>query len=325
MKYLCLLIMLMAGVANAQCVSRANIYYINGVNNPSLKKVHDDTNLLWKKIRSHASRMHAFAKVDVLHNKSSGVFYDVLYEFAAQKVSETTKEYAENYVNYGMAALGYLGFVSASEKNSVLEMVRKLDLVTIPESAAADLKSFEMEIRNKALMTGTQAILVSHSQGNMFANKLHEAINASLEKRYARGLGVLNVASPSSSLPSGQYVTIAQDQVINMLVLASGPLSKPVPSNYSAPKAYLHDFMGHNFANVYLSDTLIAETYTNESMAKELVRKIDSLIYWTGTFWDAPNFIFDADGNRVPRPSNYPADSSSVMVCFPGPVGGMTW
>lgn len=317
--------MLMAGVANAQCLSRANIYYINGVNNPSVEKVQNDTNLLWKKIRSHALRMHAVAKVDVLHNKSSGVFYDVLYEFAAQKVSETTKEYVETYVNYGMAALGHLGFVSASEKNSVLEMVRKLDLVTIPESAAADLKSFEMEIRSKALMTGTQAILVSHSQGNMFANKLHEAINASLEKRYARGLGVLNVASPSSSLPSGQYVTIAQDQVINMLELASGPLSKPAPSNYSAPKAYLHDFMGHNFANVYLSDTLIAETYTKESMAKELVRKVDSLIYWTGTFRDAPNFIIDADGNRVPLPTNYPADSSSVMVCFPGPVGGMAW
>lgn len=325
-KLFVLLLFLSPGVLSAACTPKAIVYYINGVNNPSKLKVRDDALLMGRRIKDHSTISGAVVKADALYNKSSGIFYDVLYEFATQRATESASSMTEALVTFGMAALGHVGYLSDTDRETAVEFVRKLELSVVPDSVQEDLFEFEQEVRNSALMKGMQVILVAHSQGNMFANKVYENINRSLEQRYARGLGVLNVASPSAFSPNYQYLTLEEDRVIAMLRSASGPLPRPVDANYSSPAVIDLDYLGHNFAAVYLSysqiTSYLGRPATSVPIVRVLVQKIDSLIYQTSTFFDAPNYIFDSSGNRVPRPEGYPADSALEMVCFPDRIGG---
>lgn len=314
-------LILLPTVCMAQCPQSAIIYYVNGVNNPSYEKVERDTKLLQQRFIAHSTRTGANIDFEVLHNSSSGVFYDVLYEFASQKAAETITSSLDVYVGHGMAALGYLGFSDNVSRKDILTIIERLAINALPESARSELFNFESIIKSNALLRGRQAILVAHSQGNMFANGAYDLINSSLEKRYSRGMGVLNIASPALRTPSFQYLTIEEDLVIGVLRGAASPQAEPAKANFTAPRAWQHDLLGHNFANVYLSGVLQTRSYTNNLLVVEVIRKVELLLYGTSTFWDKPRYTYDENGNRIPRPPNID-DSSSVMVCFPGEVGG---
>ncbi|MFT7859477.1 MAG: hypothetical protein ABXS93_00935 [Sulfurimonas sp.] len=92
---------------------------------------------------------------------------------------------------------------------------------------------------------GHRVLLVSHSQGNMFANRVYEKIDPTGYKNYFANL---QIASPASEVKAekGNYVTGFIDPIIN-----------PIPGSMSS-NADLDFPGGHKFVEAYLSssDTL---------------------------------------------------------------------
>lgn len=93
---------------------------------------------------------------------------------------------------------------------------------------------------NESFKLGHRVLLVSHSQGNLFANRIFDTINPTEYKIYFANL---QVASPANKVKAdkvgkGAYVTLWGDPVIN-----------PIPGSMSGNA---HGSPGHAFVAAYL-------------------------------------------------------------------------
>lgn len=309
--------------AQTACNINADVYYINGVNNPDYRKVKDQADLLHRNISLISKKAKGVKNVTLLHNHSDGLFLDLIYEFAQQKALERAQDISDTFVSVGMTALGHLGLSSEEDTKSVQQIVAKMIASNLMNSSLKDLESFKSMVGNDSLYSGVQAVLVSHSQGNMFANTMYDDLKALLPARYSRGLGVVNVANPANRAPSNLYLTVNEDLVIGGLSLLAGIVTSPMPANFNATGASLIDPLGHSFSSVYLSQRLPVATDVAKSVGWTLINKIDTALYKTSTFMESSNFMLDASGNKVPKPVWMPADSTFIQVCFPSLVGGL--
>lgn len=120
-------------------------------------------------------------------------------------------------------------------------------------------------------------------------------------------------------------MTSYQDTVINLLATSQsffGLTLPPLAANFDASmSSHLYDTLGHGFTEVYMSQNLPSGTSAANSIAAAIVKKVDTALYRTSTFFEAASYIL-VNGVKVAKPAGFPADSSSVMVCFPEPVGG---
>ncbi len=105
-----------------------------------------------------------------------------------------------------------------------------------------------------------RVLLVSHSQGNMFANRIYDTINPTGYKSYFANM---QVASPASSIhsPKGEYVTGLIDPAINLI---------PGSMEYNA----ILTPSGHAFVSTYL-DTLDSRTKIVKGI-KKLLLELDN-------------------------------------------------
>ena len=311
--------------AQTSCSINTDVYYINGVNNPDQQKVEDQADLLRINISLISKNAKAVRKVHLLHNQPNGLFLDLTYEFAQQKALERAQDISETFIFVGMTALGHLGLSSEADTKSIQQIVTKMITSNLTQSSMKDLIAFKAKVGEDSLYSGVQAVIVSHSQGNMFANTMFDDLKSSLPARYSRGLGVVNVANPANRAPSNLYLTVNEDLVIGGLSLLSGFVASPLPVNFSAFGASLIDPLGHSFMSVYLSQRLPAATEVAKSVGWTLINKLDTALYKTSTFMDFPNYTLDASGNQLPKSILMPADSTSTatQVCFPPPIGGL--
>lgn len=90
---------------------------------------------------------------------------------------------------------------------------------------------------NESFKRSHRVLLVSHSQGNLFANRIHETIAPTEYKNYFANL---QVASPASEVKAakGDYVTLVGDFIIN-----------PIPGSMSGNA---NGSPGHAFVSAYL-------------------------------------------------------------------------
>lgn len=263
----------------------------------------------------------SFRNVTYLYNPSDSLLNDI-HEAALQKAAERAASVTDTFIAFGMTALGYAGLVSDADSALVRQKVNALITSKLPPQTISLVSQFSDQVHREALNFDVQAILVAHSQGNLFANAVFDGLKASLPANRFRGLGVVNVASPAHIAPSGLWVTAHQDLVIQSLNVGDGVNLTPIPVNFDAGIGATLQAGGHGFTEVYLSDALPAGADASHSIAAFLVKKVDTALKNTSTFYDSPSWIFDSHGNKIPKPPGYPADSSIVTVCFPGPVGG---
>ena len=322
----CVIAMVSASVASAQtnCAVKADVYYINGVDNPDPKKTREQLNRLQSGILNFSASSGSIRNINLLYNHSNGLLFDLVYEFSRQKSLEMQQDIARLIVSYGMTALGYAGYASDADASIIKQRVAEIIGSQLPPTARVEVDSYKSIISTNPLLAGYQAVVVAHSQGNMFANTVFDELKYSTPERYFRGLGIVNVANPAARAPSSLYVTVYEDIVIKGLsILNSFYISPPLPANLSATGAQLFDFQGHGFSEIYMSLKLPFGTTSANSVAAVVVGKIDAALSKTSTFFDSPNFILDSGGNRIPRPAGLPTDSSVVQICFPQPVGGL--
>lgn len=312
--------------SQAICPVSANIYFINGVNKPTKSEVIWESLQLRDTLATFSTKASGIRKVDYLYNDSEGLLLDVLYNFASQKAAERNASIADYFVSVGLAAFNLISPLSAADQSAVRQLVAGTITASLSPHVQALVSQFAARVQGEALNAGIQAVLVPHSQGNMFANEVFDNLKLSLPTYLFRGLGVVNVANPASRAPSNLYLTAYQDLVINLLASNMSLFNltlAPMPPNFDASAAaWLSDPTGHGFSEVYLSQKLPYSTAPAYSIAAALAGKVDSALYQTSTFLDTPSFIY-VNGVKTPKPPGYPADSTLTQVCFPAPVGGM--
>lgn len=202
--FLVLLIPVFAS-CQATCPADSNVYFVNGVNKPSEKEIVKDVNKLTNIVKSYSIKAANIQKVDYLYNDSDGLMLDTLYELAAQKAAERNGTVADYFLSVGFSAFGLIGPLSDADQLEVRRKVAKVISQVLPEKTQALVSQFSSRVANESLNAGLQAILIPHSQGNMFANAVFDNLKLALPVNIFRGLGVVGVASPASWAPSGLY------------------------------------------------------------------------------------------------------------------------
>ena len=327
MKYV-LIFLLFSIIQNgwAACTQSGVVYYINGINKPSYKDVEYSSKVLYDSISSFSKNASSAKKVTYLYNHSN-IVVDALYTLAEQKAAERNAKISDMFISVGLAAFGLVSPLLDAEQQNVRTLMAGVITAQLPAKTQALVTAFSQRIANESLNNGLQAILVSHSQGNMFANAVYDNIKLTMPANLSRGLGVVNVANPSNRAPSSLYITSNQDLVINLLASVQSLWSltlPPMAPNFSASAgALLIDFTGHGFNEVYMSQALPTGTTPAKSIAAAVIADVDAAMYRTSTFLDSPSYYIDSNGVKQPRPPGFPADSTSVVVCFPGAVGGV--
>ncbi|WP_457745006.1 hypothetical protein [Sulfurimonas sp.] len=112
------------------------------------------------------------------------------------------------------------------------------------------------QYRDNSFSKNHNVLLVAHSQGNLFGNKMYELFSSDEKKRFA----MVSVATPADHVAKGGgYTTLDNDPVI-MLILDS------LPSNASG--------FGHSFVESYLNNP----TYKSvEAIANNINAAVDLL------------------------------------------------
>lgn len=100
------------------------------------------------------------------------------------------------------------------------------------------------------ILEGKRVILVSHSQGNFFANQAYDQ----LTEQERQSFGIVGVAVPSSYLYGNSYVTLVNDELISSLrsIKLSLQLAPPLDANVSNSEPP-GDELGHGFESNYLA------------------------------------------------------------------------
>lgn len=162
----------------------------------------------------------------------------------------------------------------------------------------ADLQELENHLKPK-LLADRKVILVSHSQGNWYANDVYTRLFESVVQdpdvaSKAAYYGNLSVASPASFVKAPYHAIIKgkQDQVVGY-----------VPGSLGYTHIYNGDWsgydrLGHNFINIYLNKNLLAsqngtgpEFISMEDLFYEKMESVASRL--------APNCCYDSSGSVV--------------------------
>lgn len=103
-----------------------------------------------------------------------------------------------------------------------------------------------------ALDSHAKLVIVSHSQGNLYANAAYAAL-AAQKTEYGAATGVVGVASPASTVASmaggAPYTTFSEDWVVNAVRFL---YPNTLPANATIG-THTVDSLGHGFQTAYLS------------------------------------------------------------------------
>jgi hypothetical protein len=257
------------------CTPGAVVRYVNGINNPNEQVVSASADLL--RDRLNRGEVSCISEVVYLFNPSDGVIADIIQEVALQKVAEFGVSFADallivhgavhSYTPFGILESFFLtdDEITATRLR-VLAHVQKAFLDGFSFTLnAVEYKPGELieEFRDKVILDlsrGTKVVLVSHSQGNLFANATFTAVQGTSTASLYRGLSIVNVANAAIEAPSDLYITSFQDLVVSLLGRAA------MPSNISAGFSQ-DDLSGHSLERIYLSTLLPVGSASQDSMA----------------------------------------------------------
>lgn len=157
------------------------------------------------------------------------------------------------------------------------ETVEDYDLIEILKDASAKVKTQKL-------------LLVAHSQGNFYANSFYDVVAGQTGGLPAQSIGVYSVATPASRVAgNGRWLTSDTDKVIATTV-GNVPFKSIKTPNTHIALQHGDDFMGHDFADVYLkyrSTNIVEDVRTSlQELSADDERREDSLCI------DPPNITF---------------------------------
>lgn len=239
MRYLIVLFMVVCSVCFAQ--NQLFIFFLNGVNTTP-----DEADANLSKLESIIP-YNDNINWNILYNATHGVIrsdiWDVIRQKRAEKKNYNVKEYITR--NPKSTLQDYLYDNSYVGKN-LKDLVEQFH-----DRFPKDMKE-------------SYALIISHSQGNQYANQLFDYL-VNGEGFPKDHIALFGVASPADRIERGvninnlYYITADNDKIINMSrVLGNGALQ----SNVHIKDC--NDFPCHNFINDYLGDNSIRSIICNQ-------------------------------------------------------------
>jgi hypothetical protein len=250
------------------------IYFFNGINTnrQESEAYRDDLRTFYEKQFEYKYKGEIF-EFDISYNFSFGFIKDVVEVFA-QKWAEKQGEEINISEAYSIMkrCVDEHWFKSDPACQDFAAMQEDLSeplssaLFSLEQSEIA-LSKFNASIIiakiNEHLLESKRAIIVAHSQGNLFGNKAYSA----LIKEYPDQVGMIGVASPAGwDGGKNYYYVTAHDDIVIDLVRAANILTlklfvgSVLPSNVDNNvlcNKYTRDFWNHAFVKSYMFSGVI--------------------------------------------------------------------
>lgn len=240
---------------------------------------------------------------DLAYNQSYGAMSD-LYESLKQKMA--TDNVALSFWRW----LEGSETVPATVRDEMMRINAQFDFST--RVGTADLNNHITLYRSK-ILEGKKVVVVSHSQGNFFANSAYAMLYGGTTPVPANSFGIVSVANPASYVGGGgPYTTVSEDIVIAAIAVATPPgVLPPLAPNAtnSGSGAVSHDWKGHGFLEHYMatgSNTILLITQNVVAMTRSLVtppQTVQSGIITATLTWGAQPDVdlhaFEPGGSHV--------------------------
>ena len=215
-----------------------------------------------------------------------GITYS--FKYAHNKTHGTLVDLIETYwqlYESGQISEGYFTFVARILDGSVTEEQFLADLREIIAQSDGDTNAMYAQYQSESFSQNHNVLLVSHSQGNLFANKIY-AILEDEEKQHFRNVAI---ATPADRVFSGgKYITLDFDYVI-------GNIPKSLPANASG--------FGHAFVDAYINND---DSAAKMSIAfNEAVELLDSIGCGKYTAYQFVSYICNSSSSTA---SNFDVD-----------------
>jgi hypothetical protein len=243
------------------CTNAIQYFYINGVSPAADEERGYASNQIQRLLVARG--IITTEVVTPLRNPSDGLFIDVFVELANQKLAEKSAAgFAEAVQKATMMFTGDPAYAMTASDQTMLDAKiadffnRSKNL----QNTTAVTTGMVSDITN-SLTAGNKAIVIAHSQGNMFANAILNSIVTNQSPNLAAGLKVVSIATPAGSAQDGRYKTANQDRVINIMAAGqAAAIGAPLPlaANFDVPGALNNDINGHGLLEVYLNQALSA-------------------------------------------------------------------
>lgn len=223
------------------------VVFGNGIMNTK-KDATRSKNLLKEVLRATLTP-EEFGKLEfkVAYNHTYGRISD-LYESLKQQVS------ADNVSISFWRWLGGQEVLPDVVQRAILSTVTRFDFSTMvaPEDLSNHLALYRAKI-----LAGKKVLVVSHSQGNFFANAAYELLYNGASPIPLKSFGIVSVATPANYVGgNGPYTTLAEDGLIEAVRIATLPgVLPPLPPNITniLSDAIVADWEGHSFMDAYMA------------------------------------------------------------------------
>ena len=255
-----------------------DVYFGNGVWNDKYDAV-ESSKELKKFMKDHNPQR--FSGVD------EGITYS--FNYAHNNTHGTLVDLIETYwqlYESGQISEGYFAFVARILDGSVTEEQFLADLREIIAQSDGDTNAMYAKYQSESFSQNHNVLLVSHSQGNLFANKIYTILEDK-EKQHFRNVAI---ATPAERVFSGgRYITLDADPVI-------GAIPDSLPGNASG--------FGHTFVDAYIDND---DSATKMSIAfDEAVELLDSIGCGKYTGYQFVSYV--CNGSSSSTASNFDVD-----------------
>ena len=271
------------------CHKGVFVFFGNGVWND--KEAADGSRrLLTRRLESKVSgtSLEGIITYGTSHNPSDGTLQDLWETFVQNGQTDTSQ-----FWRY----LSGLDPLPDFLQDKLKEIANSVDASVVKSNPAVQR---HIEKYNKFLSEGNKVVIVSHSQGNLFANIAYLGVDS----QYSEGFGIVSVGNPDNFVAGGgPYTTIDEDIII-------GSVSNSLPANLdNFDGINLNDLSGHTFAKSYMKSNHEAEVkILNDAVSKINVLNFPDSILGNGiitatlTWGSEPDLdlhVFEPNGTHV--------------------------
>ena len=253
MLMLCLLVAnvtraetIIPGLAKADPCGRFEVVHINGILTEPDGAQANLMRLIAEYGNAHKGHFIWYA---LAYNQTRGVARDFADSFAQVTRDMPGATFGEwiNNVVFGMTT----STMTAARAQTIGQRYADLfGFVRPTQYQSQDLADIVLAIRQSHIKHG-KLLLVAHSQGNLYANLVHDQLMSTYAADFPRqSVLMAHVANPATTLRTGNYHVTTQYDVVMKAVRWAVPLT-PAP-NVNVPFT-LSDKLGHNFIQIYMT------------------------------------------------------------------------
>jgi hypothetical protein len=191
--------------------------------------------------------------------------WEIFWELLSGRHANSTSLTGRLVQLLGGAGLGLLQLVDSTLTAMQTQLVSTTTRMMAKPPTAANTAAHIAKLKTYA-DSGHGAVLIAHSQGNLFVNAAYDGLKAALPNANVQ---VVHVA-PASPTLRGEYVLADIDLVINGLRLTG--INGVVPANMNLPTSTI-DLSGHMLEATYLDFTRAAYNFV-KSMVERSADKL---------------------------------------------------